>query len=123
MRKVEIEKNEFEQIVWPAVHKLPSKDVQENGVIVGISKKLKAVGYAKPLTERELQAEAEGILVFPDYAVDEAVTLILEDEEWRTLKDRVKKWLPQLTGYASEMFAACLERIEGAEKIEPAEVT
>lgn len=119
MRKVEIGKHEFAEIVWPAVHRLPAKDVQENGVVVGLSKKLKAVGQPRPLNEREQKAEDEGQLVFPDYVVDGAVELLLEDEEWRLLKDRVKKWLPNLTGYAAQMFGELLERIESAEKIEP----
>ena len=114
MRIVTLEKAEYEELVWPAVHKLPAKDFNENRVVAGISKKLRRLGQPKPLSEAEQQAIKDGMTVFQDYAVDGKVTLYLEEEEWRLLRDRLRQWVTYISGYAAEMMDACYEKIDTA---------
>lgn len=120
MREIALTATEYREFVWQAVQKLPSKDVAEAGTQRDVSRKLKALGYELPLSERDTERAAEGALVYHDYATSGDVALLLEEEEWRWLKDRLRKYLPALTGYASDDFLALLDKVDGAEKVEVA---
>lgn len=118
MRQIEFTQVEYRAFVWKAVNDLPSKDAAELAVQVEVNKKLKAVGHELPLSEQDQKAVAAGEVRYASFAIDGPEEVLLQDEEWRWLKDRLNKFIPFVSGYAGEDFKALLEKVEGADKVE-----
>lgn len=118
MRKITLEVHEYRDFVWMAVNRIPSKDFDEGAKQVAVKKKLQAVGYARELDADGRKRQAEGELVYEDYTTGDAVSVLLEEDEWRWLQDRLKKYFPMLTGYANEHFLTMVDSIAKAEKVD-----
>jgi hypothetical protein len=111
---------EYREFVWAAVNRLPAKDGTELATQVEVNRKLKALGHELRLSKEDQEAVDAGELRYPGYTTYGPVDLVIEDEEWRWLKDRLRKYIPLLTGFAGEDFQALLTKVDGAEKFDAA---
>lgn len=118
MRQIHLTMVEYREFVWTAVNRLPSQDEQELGTQIEVKRKLKALGHELPLSDEDREAVAQGEVRYPGYTVDGPVDLVLEEDEWRWLKARLRKWLPFVSGYAGEDFHELLRKVDAAEKFD-----
>lgn len=118
MRKLEMSPSEYNNFVWPAVNGIASKDFEEAEQQAAVNRKLKSVGCAKDLSAEQRRREMEGLTIYPDYEAQGPVEILLEEAEHRFLTERLKKFLPAVTGYATEDFLALFARVKDAPKVE-----
>lgn len=117
MRKVELLRAEYNDFVWPSMI-LPTKEVAQLETLIAVKTKLKAVGEPLPMDAEARAAEADGHFRFVNYRASNDVTLLLEEDEHKWLKARLKDFLPHMTGYAAEAFHELLQKVDQAEKVE-----
>ena len=117
MRKVPLSRAEYNDIIWPSMV-LPTKDSGQLETLIALRSKLKAVGEPQPFGPEDRQAEAEGHFRFANYRAATDVEILLEEEEHKMLRARLKEFLPHMTGFAAEAFYELMQKIEGAEKVD-----
>lgn len=117
MRKLELSRAEYNDFVWPSMA-LPTKDAAELETLIAVKAKLKAAGEPLPMDAEARQAEAEGHFRFTNYSAPRDVELLLEEDEHKLLKARLKNFLPHLTGFAAEAFFELTQKLEKAEKVD-----
>jgi hypothetical protein len=101
MRKVTISKHEFDNFLFPAWANAQNPGDPE--LVVRVTRKLKGVSLELPLRDWQQQQRSEGKPVYADRTARENENvLVLEDDEWRCLRDVFKRSLTNFLPLAME---------------------
>ncbi len=122
MRQLKVTAHQFDNFVYPHVANGLGKgdgDWEAGGRLLRKFKDSKLT-REKPLTPDEVKAKAEGRAVYPfRRLVHESAVFLLQDDEYRIVKEKVKGMRDHTPLYAADDFDAAWEAIEAAEEFEP----
>lgn len=108
MRAVHLNKEQFDNFLYPAIARSSAKDEQEMEVAVRVLKKLKdpSVTYEEELHHHDVEvAKQKGQKLYPFRKLDPPEhTFYLEEEEHRLITDRLKEFLKTISLIAAEEF-------------------
>lgn len=120
MRRLVINADLFDTFLFPNIAQSNAKTDSERETALRVLKKIKdpAITTEKPLTRREEQLQKEGERVF-SYRIlrGEEATFLLEEDEWKFVKTRLKDNAGNIALLALEEFNNLLEIFEQAEEI------
>lgn len=116
MREVKLNRSQY-GVLFGALANTPSANEEEMEVSVRLMRKVKAKGEPVDGGEAQRRAEAEGHIYFPAYRVTGDVSLMIEEDEHRTLAAKLKKYLPQITGQGAEMYLELIHTVRDAEQV------
>lgn len=101
MRNVQITKHEFDNFLFPVWAN--AQNPGDPDVVIRVTRKLKGVSDELPLREAQQKHRDEGKPVYADRSAREDVnTLVLEEDEWKCLRDAFKKSLKDFLPMAME---------------------
>ena len=106
MRILKIEKHEFDDFLVPAIGQTSAKDLQELEVGLRVIRKLNSISTSEVL-ERQPTVR---MVPLRKMTTHEAY-LLLEDDEYQLILDRVESYIPKVTLLAVEELYAFVERI------------
>lgn len=121
MRKIRFTSLQFNNFVYPNVAHNNAKGDGEWETALRLVKILKDPAKTKemPLSKGEIEAQEMGRAAYPNHCLlDDEAEFLVQDDEWRMIRDKVKAGRDTVLITASEDFEATLQAIEDAEKIE-----
>lgn len=121
MRNVTLTAYQFNNFVYPPLGSGNAKGDGDWETALRVMKKLKdpELTMPKALDEKELEAQQEGKPVYAFYKLlDDEATFLLEEDEWRFVRDKVKANRDNVALMAAQDYEACMVAIKDAEKVE-----
>lgn len=120
MRRVVITADLFDTFLFPQLAQSNAKTDSERETALRILKKIKdpAITTEKPLTRREEQLQEDGERVFHyRILIGDEIELLLEEDEWKFIKTRLKDNAGGVALLALEDFNELLEILDKAEEV------
>ena len=117
MKKVKFTKHQYD-MVYEVQANIPAKGEDQLEVGVRLLRKLKARGIEVPLGDQQRKMKEQGKLVFASYEARGDVELSLQNDEYSLLQQKLKAFIPSVTGHASEFYFDLLQDVKNAEDIE-----
>ena len=121
MKQLTFTKSHFDLFVFPQVGTAQAKSDSEFEAALRLLRKLKdpALTVEKPLTQAEEEAEKNGDRVFRFYRLlEDQATFLLQDDEFRLLKDRITGHKTTVSLVAVEEFNELLQVLKDPPEVE-----
>lgn len=119
MRNVEVTKDEYNDFLYPAVGGSTAKSEQELETALRVMKKINAPDVTTVLevpADQLRAAEARGQRLLPTRKLSAPkMELILEEDEWKLVVERLKAYIPQVTLLGAEALYNFLQKLVNAD--------
>lgn len=114
MRKLEVRADEFKRFFWGSYVTGQAKSEGDLEIALRVIKKLKYISLENPMTDEERD---KGIIPGRQM-IDESATLVFEEDEYKSVKDRCVAFVTQVNYILAEEYTDFLNRLKGCEKYE-----